>query len=336
MTLPTPLPIKIIGMGRYLPERVVSNAEVEALVGLEPGSIDASHAGIRERRWVRDETATWMAAQAATEALADAGLAIGDVDLILNASGTPEQAIPDNGPIIQRHLGEDAVGIPAFSVHATCLSFLVAYNVAANLLASGQHERILICSSDLGSAALNPKEPEAFMLFGDAAAAFVVTRTPAGEASCMSSYALRTFGEGAYTTAVMGGGTRRHPNRPDVTPEENLFHMEGKAVYMLAVQHGPATLEMVRPGILGDGLGSIRAVVPHQASGLALKAMTKYMGWPAEQIARTMDFLGNTIAASIPATLYQAITDDMFTRGDEVLLFGTGAGLSIGAAVITY
>lgn len=336
MTLKTPLPMKILGIGRYLPERVMKNADIEALIGLEAGTIDKSHAGVRERRWVDGQKPTWMAAEAAKDALADAGLGIGDIDLILSGSGTQEQAIPDNGPIIQRYLGPDAVGIPANSVHSTCLSFLVALNMAANFIATGQHERILITAADLGSAALNPKEPEAFMLFGDAAAAVVVGRTPEGEDSCMSNYVFRTFGEGAYDTCVMGGGTGKHPNHPDTTPEDNLFHMDGKKVYLLAVQHSPMILADLRPELVMGDLAGIKTVIPHQASGLALEAFTNRLGWPREQIARTVDELGNTIGASIPVTLYKAIKDKMFDRGDEILIFGTGAGLSIGGAILTY
>ena len=98
------MPLKIIGVGRYLPERVVGSAEVEALCGLPAGWIER-RSGVRERRWVADETSSLMGAQAAREAVAEAGLALSDLDLILNASGTPEQAIPDGGPLIQRQLG---------------------------------------------------------------------------------------------------------------------------------------------------------------------------------------------------------------------------------------
>ncbi|MFH1530644.1 MAG: 3-oxoacyl-[acyl-carrier-protein] synthase III C-terminal domain-containing protein [Pseudomonadota bacterium] len=336
MVFERPLPLKILGMGRYLPERVVTNAEVEALIGLPSGTIDKSHAGVRERRWVTDETGSFLAAMAAKEALRDAGFEARDLDLIINGSGTQEQAIPDGGPLIQRHLGLEGTGIPAFSTHSTCLSFLVGLNVAANFLASGQYGTILVTAGDIASHALNPREPEAFMLFGDAAAAVVVTRTPAGETSGMSSYVYRTFGEGAYHTAVMGGGTRRHPHMPETRPEDNLFHMDGKAVYLMAVEHGPRTLAMVRPSLLTEGLGGIKAVVPHQASGLALDAMTSRLQWPAERIAVTIDKLGNTIGASIPVTLVEARDRGMFDRGDEIMLFGTGAGLSIGAAILTY
>lgn len=328
------LPLKIAGVGRYVPERVVSNAEIEEMAGLPLGYIATTAAGVRERRWVNGETATFMGAEAAREAIEDAGMSVEDIDLILNASGSQEQAIPDGGPLIQRHLGLADSGTAAMSVHSTCLSFLVALNVAANFINSGQYRNIVIVSSEIGSAAINPQEPESFVLFGDIAAAVVVTRPQNGDTGSLNGYVFRTFGEGAYLTCVMGGGTRKHPNRPQTEPTDNLFHMDGRKVFRLARKHGKETLERLRPG-LSDGLDGIRMVIPHQASGLAIRYYTRY-GWPAERIAVSLDRFGNCIAASIPATLYEVVRGKRIERGDDLLLVGTGAGLSIGAAILTY
>ncbi|MDP8222573.1 MAG: 3-oxoacyl-[acyl-carrier-protein] synthase III C-terminal domain-containing protein [Candidatus Lernaella stagnicola] len=329
-----PLPLKIIGIGRYLPKRVVTNAEIEDMAGLARGTIEKTAAGVVERRWVTDETASEMGAGAAQEALDDAGLTIQDIDLILNASGSAEQAIPDGAPLLQRALGMADSGLPGFTVHATCLSFLVALNVAANYLFTGMYKNILIVTSEIASGGINPKEPESFVLFGDAAAAVVVTRPPEGDPSAMTHYLLRTWGSGAYYTCIMGGGTRHHPNHPDTTREHNYFHMDGWPVYQLARKKGPETLEMMRPGILTDH-DDIKVTVPHQASMLAIKTMVR-LGLPEERIAVTIDRVGNCIAASIPVTLYEVIREKRVERGDNILLFGTGAGLSIGSSILRY
>src|SRR5690348_3640209 len=110
------LPIKIIGLGRYLPKRVVPSSELEAMCGLSPGWVERRN-GVRERRWVTDETSSYMSAQAAREALEEAELRADQLDLIINASGTGEQAIPDTGALIQRQLGLGNSGIPAMTVH---------------------------------------------------------------------------------------------------------------------------------------------------------------------------------------------------------------------------
>lgn len=329
-----PQPLKILGMGRYLPKRVVPSAELEPRCDLPQGWIERKQ-GVRERRWVEDETASFMGARAAEEALADAHLKKKDLDLIINASGTAEQAIPDGGPLIQRQLDLADSGMPAMSVHTTCLSFLTAMDVAANFLTTGRYGRILIVSADITSCGLNFAHPESSTLFGDLAAAAVVGRTPQGEPSCVHTSKLRTYGAGAYHTQIRGGGTRCHPNFEDTVPEDNLFFMEGPKVLKMAVKVAAPFLEELKPGLTGGMSEDIKLVVPHQASKVALDAHA-FLGMPAEKVMRTIHKFGNCVAASIPATLYEAIKTDRLQRGDKFLMLGTGAGLSIGGMIMTY
>lgn len=328
-----PLPLKILGFGHHVPARVVPSSELETRFGLSEGII-ARKQGVRERRWVGGESNSEMGAAAAREALREAKLEPDELDLIINASGSQEQAIPDGGPLIQRQLGLGESGIAAFSIHATCLSFLVAMDVAASFLASGRYSRILIVSSEIASSALNFEHMESSTLFGDGAAAAVVARTPDGESSCVHAVRFETYGEGAYLTQVAGGGTRRHPNRPDTRPEDNLFFMDGPAVFAMAVKHAPTFLERLQPG-LSKGIGEIKLVVPHQASKLALEAH-RFYGMKRSQIARTIDHYGNVIAASIPLTFHESLREGRIERGDKILMLGTGAGLSIGGMILTY
>ena len=327
------LPLKIAGLGRYLPERIVPNSEVERLCGLPAGWIEA-RTGVCERRWANGESNAYMAACAAREAIDQAGLVPADIDLILNASGTQWQHLPDGGPFVQRELGLAESGVPCFSVHATCLSFVVALDNAAALLAVGRYRRILIVSTEMPSLAANYSEPESASLLGDAAAAAVVVRPEPGEASALCAGHFETYGLGADFAEIRGGGTRQHPNRPDTTPEDNLFHMNGPQLLKLARRYSGDFLERLRPG-LSSGLGSVQWVVPHQASILGLRLL-RHFGWPAERVLITLDRLGNSVAASIPVTLYEGVVDGRIQRGDEVLLVGTGAGLSLGGVILVY
>ena len=327
------VPLKIAGLGRYLPERIVTNPELEALYGLRPGWVE-HHNGVRERRRATTETNSSMGAAAATEALTAAGLQISDIDLILNASGTAEQAIPDTAALIQRALGVGNSGIPCMSVHVTCLSFLAALDVCASFLAAGRYRHILVVSSEISSVGLNPNEPESATLIGDAAAAAVITAAGAGESSQLHHSLFRTYAEGADHTAVRGGGTRRHPNLPTTSPEDNYFHMDGGSVLRLVRTHVDGYLEELYPG-LATGLVDIDAVVPHQASKVGLRMLGRF-GWPDDKVIRTLDWLGNCVAASVPATLYEGVADGRIRRGDKVLLVGTGAGVSMGGLVLTY
>lgn len=327
------IPLKIIGLGRYLPKRIVPNAEVEALCGLPAGWVERRN-GVRERRWVTGETSSFMSAEASREALDEAKLKPNQLDLIINASGTGEQAIPDTGSLIQRQLGLGKSGIPAMTVHTTCLSFVAGLDVASNFINSGRYKNILIASADVSSCGINPKEPESATLVGDAAAAVVVTRPEPGDNSMIHHAHFKTYGDGAYLTAIMGGGSARHPRFPDHNPEDDLFHMDGPAVLRMVRGIAHEFLEELYPGLSKSSL-DIDVIVPHQASKVGLMMLERF-GWPQSKIMNTLELLGNCVAASIPATLYQSVRNQSIQRGQKVLLVGTGAGLSIGGLVLTY
>jgi 3-oxoacyl-[acyl-carrier-protein] synthase-3 len=329
-----PLPIRIAGLGRYLPERVVTNEDLEERCGLAPGWVEL-HNGVRERRWAdpASDTNANMAARAAREALAAAQLEVGDLDLIVYASGTPQQPIPDTAPLVQVELGLGDSGISCFSVHATCLSFIPAVDIVAHLMAAGRYKRALIVSAEMGSVALNFAEPESCTLIGDAAAAAVLV--PAnGEGSCIEACRLETYGDGARLTEVRGGGTRVHPNDPQAVREDFTFHMDGLPVLREALRHSKPFLERLSPGLSG-GLGDIDLVIPHQASLMGMQMLERF-GWPADRIVGILPWAGNCIAASMPSALYEAVNDGRLRRGDRALLVGTGAGLSLGGLVFTY
>ncbi len=327
------LPLKIIGLGRYLPPRIVQNSELERIYALSAGWVERRN-GVRERRWVTTETASFMAAEAAREALDEAGLRPDQLSLIINASGTAEQAIPDTSALIQRQLGLGRSGIPAMSVHTTCLSFLTALDVAANFLSTGRYTTILIVSSDISSCGINPKEPESATLVGDAAAAVVVSRSGMEDASAIHHAHFKTYGDGASFTAIRGGGSARHPAKPDHNSDDDLFRMDGTAVLRMVRSFDEAFLEELYAG-LSTSLRDIDLVVPHQSSKVGLLLLQRY-GWPEAKIIHTLEWLGNCVAASIPATLYQAVRSTTLQRGQKFLLVGTGAGLSIGGLVMTY
>ncbi len=327
------MPLKIVGFGRYLPKRIVPSSELEAMCGVPAGWVERRN-GVRERRWVTDETSSFMSAQAAIEALDEAKLKPNQLDLIINASGTGEQAIPDTGVLIQRQLGLGNSGIPAMTIHTTCLSFIAAMDVASNFIHSGRYKNILIASADVASCGINPKEPESASLVGDAAAAVVVTKSDADDKSMIHHAHFKTYGDGAYLTTIMGGGSRLHPRFDGHKPEDDLFHMDGPAVLRMVRGIAHDFLDELYPG-LSKSLVDIDVVVPHQASKVGLMMLERF-GWPNSKIMTTIETLGNCVAASIPATLYQAMRDGKIQRGQKVLLVGTGAGLSIGGLVLTY
>src|SRR6266568_3180788 len=328
------LPVKIAGLGWYLPERRVTNADLEAQCGIPADWIERA-TGVQERRYATTETTLSMGAAASRMALKETGFGVEGIDAIISAATGAQQAIPCTAALLQRELNAPEGASACFDVNGTCLSFLFALQTAAYLIAAGVYRRVLIVSSEIVSSSLNPLERESAALFGDAAAAAIVTRTEAGEANALWHSHFETYSSGADLTQILGGGTLHHPNDPSTAPEMNMFHMRGIQVFRQAsLLSGPflerflARLEWKR--------SHIDAVVLHQASRHAIEQLHTRLGFTEEQVVMNLALRGNCVAASIPLTLAEAVHSGRIRRGDRVLLAGTGAGLTLGAIAITY
>jgi 3-oxoacyl-[acyl-carrier-protein] synthase-3 len=328
------LPVKIAGLGYHLPEQRVTSAELLRSWSVPEGLVEHA-AGVYERRYATTETTAGMAAAAARQALDHANLPPQAIDAIVGASTVPQQAIPCTAAFVQRELGAPDGGSVCFDVNATCLSFLVALQNAAHLVAAGTYRNVLVFSSELGSRFLNPRQPQSAILFGDAAAAAVVTRAELDETGAIHHTRFVTYSSGADYTQVLGGGTRHSPNDPATTHEMNLFDMDGRAVFRQAVRLLPPFLDGFFEQA-GWQRAQVDCVVPHQASRHGLDLLTRGLGFRSDQIYSNLPQRGNCIAASIPLALAEAVEGGRIRRGDDVLLLGTGAGLTIGAVALTF
>ena len=319
--------VQISRLGLYAPPTVETAAELAPRVRRSPEWI-LRRTGVARRHIADEDTMESMAARAARQALGDGP----PPDLILNASLTPRQLIPDTSVFIQRELGLS--GVPSASIHATCLSFLVALHHAAALVSAGAYRRVLLVSSEVGSVSRNFDEPESAVLIGDGAAAAVLEPAEAGQPGRLLSYVLRTWPEGAELTELRGAGVRRHPNDPDTTPDDNLFSMNGPGIYKMARPKVGAVLDELLAEA-GVSIDDIEVVVPHQASGPALAAL-RFYGFSPDRVVNVIGEYGNCIAASIPMALAVAEQEGRLRRGGLVLLLGTGAGLSVGGALLRW
>ncbi len=320
------LRVKVASTAFYAPPRVETAAELAPRIGRTEDWI-VTRTGVRERR-IADEPVEVMGARAARAAL-QSGPA---PDLIVNASTTPRQLLPDTSVFIQDRLGFE--GIPSYSIHATCLSFLVALHNAAALVAAGAYRRVLVVSAERPSPNRNMAEPESAALVGDGAAAAVLEPTPKGEASELVGWRMATWPKGAELTEVRGYGQRCDPNDPTTRPEDQMFSMDGPGVFKMARRRVVGLIQ----GLLADhglGVDDVDWVVPHQASGPGL-ALLPRMGFPAERIVNIVGQYGNCVAASIPMALAHLAANARVRRGDRVLLVGTGAGLSVAGALLRW
>jgi 3-oxoacyl-[acyl-carrier-protein] synthase III len=327
---PQPLAVRIAGLGSYLPERVVANAELETKMGLPSGWI-AKRTGVLERRYATNETTISQAVAASRIALERSGIQLEQIDAIIGAN-LAQQTIPCTAALVQQALGAPDGSSACWDVNATCLSFMMALHSAALLIAAGQYQNILIFSSEIASPSLNPLEPESASLFGDAAAAVVLR---ASNDSSLISAKFQTFSSGSHLTELLGGGTLHRPQFTHDHPELNLFHMDGPAIFKHAARTFPPFLEAFLQNIGWDIL-SINALVPHQASGHGVLGISGRVGFKPEQVIYNLPTRGNCVAASIPLALTEAVEAGRIRRGDRVLLAGTAAGLTLGAVALIF
>jgi 3-oxoacyl-[acyl-carrier-protein] synthase-3 len=331
-----PRAVRILGTGAALPAEAVSSADLDLRLGLAPGTVE-SKTGVRVRHFETRGSAAALGAEAAWRALDAAGLSFGDIDCLVAASGTPDQAMPSNAALIHRELTAAASWhpIPAFDIGASCLGFLVALDIVACLIEAGRYRRVLIVAADIASCGLDWSKLEASGIFGDGAAAAVVGRAEASGSAILAS-AFTTHSDGAHLCEIPGGGSRHHPGRiSEPFLPLSLFRMDGKAVFRLAAEHLPGFLDELLAAA-GVGLEEISVVVPHQASRHALRYLRRLLGVPRARVIDIFAEQGNQVAASLPSALDAAIGGGQLRRGDRALLIGTGAGLGLGGAILCY
>lgn len=324
--------IKITSVGKYLPNYIITSEKIDQLLQV-PEGWTAKKSGVRKRHYAAEETASEMGAKAVHAALEKANMDIDEMDCIVCASGTMEQPIPCTAALIHEKLSPE-VPIPAFDINSTCLSFVTALDVISHLIDKGSYQKVIIVSSEISSVGLNKQQKESYVLFGDGAAACIIERANEGERSAIRSSQMETYSEGAHLTEIRGGGTKHHPNQHSVK-EDYLFDMAGRKVYKMSAKVINLFVEklLAKAQVSLDGLA---AVVPHQASGMALRLMRKKLNIPSSRFINVIENYGNTIAASIPLALCDAIENGRIRRGDTIMLLGTSAGLSVGGVILDY
>jgi 3-oxoacyl-[acyl-carrier-protein] synthase-3 len=314
----------LAGVGAYLPERVVTNDEMAARVDTSDAWIQ-ERTGIKQRRFAGPgETAAFMGAEAAKAALAQAGATADDVDAIVLATSTPDQAFPSTAVHVQALLGM-ARGF-GFDLSAACSGFLYALSVADGMIRAGQARGVLVIGSEVYSRILNWEDRGTCVLFGDGAGAVLLRAAgPAdGDRGVLSTHlhAQGTLGDILYVDGAVG-----QPDKP------GHLVMNGKEVF----RHAVAKLaEAVDEVLAANGMGrdAIDWLVPHQANRRIIDAMGKRLGLPPERVVVTVDRHANTSAASVPLALAEAVADGRIKRGDMVLLEALGGGLTWGSALV--
>lgn len=334
--LPATSPV-LSGFGAALPGTLVASAEIDVRLGKPQGWLEAA-CGVASRHVAGpQETQEGLAAAAACEALHDAGITLDDIDLLLFGASVGRQPIPATAALIKRELGGARLRFPAYDVNATCLSALVALDLAALQLAAGRARHILVVTSEIASRALPWNDAaETAGLFGDGAAAFVISAAGAGKPSGarFGGFHMETYAEGYEACTLASGGTAIdfHKN-PAAFARNAYFRMDGKALYRITAAALPGFLDRLleKSGLRRD---AIDLVVPHQASPHALAHVIRRGSFAPERVFDRVRTIGNQVAASIPVALCMARSEGLVQPGMRILLIGTSAGVSLAGAIL--
>jgi len=327
-------PLKILGMGKYLPSYQVSSEQLEQAWGLENGWIYKLN-GVRYRHYAaKDELRYQMGAKAFQQALDKANLSFTDLDLIIDASGSFDYPIPHNACFYPAALGYPEYPIPCWDIDSTCLSFVTALDTASYLLDGHRYKHIAIVSSEISSKALDPKDPKTASLFGDAAAAAIIGLPKEGTQNAILAADMKTYSKGATYTMMPGGGAAFPPGQL-ADKAMYSFQMQGSKVMRMAMQIVPPFVK----GLLetaGIEITALNCFIPHQASKRGLQFARRAFQLKEEQLIDILAKYGNCISASIPLALCEAIEENRLQRGQYALLLGTAAGLSVGGILLRY
>ncbi len=318
---------RIAGTGSYLPERVVTNADLAK-------SIDTSDEWIRERTGIKrrhiaaeDETCSDMAMQALAPAVDMAGIDAQEIDLIIVATVTPDKIFPSTACIVQRRLG--IKGCPAFDIQAACSGFIYALDLGNRLVQAGEAKNALVIGSEVMSRITNWEDRGTAVLFGDGAGAVILQ--PCDKPGIISTH-MHSDGQYEDLLQVPHGISMGFDA---VCGEKAYIQMNGNAVFRRAV----ATLgSIARETLAGNGIDKhdIDWLIPHQANLRIMQATAKRLGMPMEKMIQTVQDHGNTSAASVPMALDVAVRDGRIKRGQLLLLEAFGGGFTWGSVLLRY
>ncbi|MGN8759741.1 beta-ketoacyl-ACP synthase III [Acidaminococcus fermentans] len=323
--------VGFLGMGYYVPEKVLTNFDLEKMVDTSDQWI-VERTGIRERHIAAPDQATSdLAYIAAQRAMEDAGLTAEDIDLIVVGTESPDMKFPSVACILQDKLG--ASHAAAFDLAAGCSGFVYACGIASQTIASGLYKHVLVVGAETLSRILNWQDRNTCILFGDGAGAAVLG--PVEEGYGILSVDLGANGAGGKFLTMPAGGSRKPASEETVANHEHCIHMVGKEVFKFAVKvMGHSALAALEKA--GMSKEDIDLLIPHQANQRIIDSAAKRLKLSTDKIFVNLEKYANTSGASIPIALCQARDAGRLHKGENVVMVGFGAGLTYGSLVVKW
>ncbi len=327
-----PRSVRITGWGSYLPERVLSNADLERIVDTSDEWI-RTRTGIRERRVAAPhETTATLGAIAAKRAIATAGLQPDDIDLIVVATLTPDYPMPSTAALVKEAIGNTTAA--AFDIAAACSGFVFGYAIADPYVRSGMARHVLVIGAELLTRFLDFEDRGTCILFGDGAGAVVLSASDE-EGGGMAGLELTTDPDGAYMIWMPSGGSRSPASTETARRGEHFIRMEGRETYRYATRTlaASALSAIEKAGWTTD---EVDLFIPHQANVRIIEAVAKGLRLPMDRMVVNIDKYGNTSAASVGIALDEAVREGRVKPGDKLVFVAFGAGFTSGALAVTW
>lgn len=321
----------ILGIGSYVPERILTNFDLESMVETSNQWI-IERSGIRERRIAAPEQATSdLAVEAAKRALEDAGVSSEEIDLIIVATNTPDCLFPATACIVQNAIGANKAG--GFDLLAGCTGFIYALSTAAQFVSAGTYKRVLVIGAETLSKVVDWEDRKTCVLFGDGAGAALIGPVPQGYGVMHSK--LGSDGSGQDLLCLPAGGSRYPACRKTIDEKQHFLKMNGREVFKFAVRTcGDGTLKTLEEA--GMSMADIDFLVPHQANNRIIAAAAKRLNISPDKVIINLDRFGNTSTASIPMALEEAVKQNRIKDGDNVVMTAFGAGLTWAVSILKW
>lgn len=321
----------IIGLGSYLPERIMDNFDLEKIVDTSDEWITA-RTGIKERRIASEnESTSDLAVKAAEKAIESAGITKDDIDVIIVATMSPDQPTPATACAVQAKLG--VKNIPSFDISAACSGFIYGLSIAHGYIISGLYKNVLLIGAEKMSGVIDWTDRGTCVLFGDGAGAAVISRVEPDTG--VMGFELGSDGTGGDKLIIEAGGTVKPTTKETLESGGQFVKMSGSDIFKFAVRKIPELAEIMlnRYDLKSEDLG---LMVPHQANIRIIDAANKRLNLGSEKIMVNLDKYGNISAASIPIALDEAYREGRLEKNDKVLMLGFGGGLTWGASLISW
>lgn len=323
--------VGILGSGKYVPEKILTNFDLEQMVETNNEWI-VTRTGIQERRISSpQEASSDLAYHASVKALNNAGLTAEDIDLIIVATITPDMAFPSTACVLQERLG--AKRAAAFDLSAACSGFIYGLANATSLIATGMYKHVLVVGAECLSKITDYTDRNTCILFGDGAGAVVLGQVPEGRG--FRSFVLGSDGSGGDLLNLQGGGSRIPASSQSIADKKHFIHMAGSEVFKFAVRiMGSAALEALeKAGLTKE---DVDLLVPHQANIRIIHSALEKLDLPEDKCMINLHKYGNVSAASIPIALAEAAEEGRMKEGDCLVLVGFGGGLTWGASTLIW